>query len=271
MNFVNYKDLVEHTEIMCKLIPKPDIVCAIPRSGLLPASILALHWNLPLTTPHLLLKGDTIGSGKRLATSDKIKRVLVFDDSCNHMETMNNVKKMLEPVKDKFDLKYGVVYAREKNKDFLDYHLGTMEQPRHFQWNWLHHNNLIKQSGFDIDGVLCRPPTREENDRGTNYEKFLKETEPWFIPTVQIGAIVTGRLEKYRELTKEWLLANGVMYNELIMRKDDTVPHPMSKIDYLNAHENIKFFVEDEEAQANAIRTHCPGKIVLCTKGWRIK
>lgn len=269
MTFINYKSMIDHTELMCKLIPKPDIVCAIPRSGLLPATLLALHWNVPLTTPHLLLKGESLGSGKRLVFKDNIKEVLVIDDSCNHGETISNVKTLLEPIKEHFNFKYAVIYAREKTKDLIDTFLGTLEQPRHFQWNWLHHKEFIERCCFDIDGVLCRPPTPEENDYGPNYEKFLVSTEPWFVPTVKIGAICTGRLERYRELTEKWLKDNNVEYNELIMRKESQ-PHPQSKIEYFKENDKFKIFVEDEMRQAMAIKKSCPEKAVLCTKGWNL-
>ena len=270
MTFVNYLELSEHVDLIARLIPKPDMVCAVPRSGLIPASMLALHWNVPLTTPHLLLKGETLGNGKRLSVKNvKLKNILVFDDSCNHGTTIVNVKKLLEPLTEMYGFKYGVVYATERTKGLLDYFLGTMEQPRHFQWNFLHHKELMELACFDIDGVLCKPPNKEENDYGPNYEKFLVDTPAWYVPTVPIGSICTGRLERYRALTEAWLEKNGVVYGELVMRTEGE-PHPTGKINYFKSKPELKIFFEDEIGQAVLIKRNNPDKLVMCTKGWRM-
>ena len=58
---------------------------------------------------------------------------------------------------------------------------------------------------MDFDGVLCRDPTEEENDDGDKYRYFIANVEPIFKPSVEIGWIVTSRLEKYRDLTENWL------------------------------------------------------------------
>ena len=45
------------------------------------------------------------------------------------------------------------------------------------------HHSFLNDSCLDIDGVLCRDPSPEENDDGPRYEKFLTETNPLVIPT----------------------------------------------------------------------------------------
>jgi hypothetical protein len=40
------------------------------------------------------------------------------------------------------------------------------------------------------------------------------------VPNFEIDAVVTGRLEKYRPQTEQWLANNGVGYKELRMRQD---------------------------------------------------
>lgn len=269
MSFVNYQELVRDTLEFAKHIPKPDLVVGVPRSGLLPANILALHWNIPITTPDLLLKKQSLGGGTRLTFNKNgvIRKVLVIDDSYNTGAAMTEVKVKLSTLPLEFS--YGAIYcAHKENIKELDYAGKWLPQPRFFQWNWLHHHPLIGCSAFDIDGVLCRPPTPEENDYGPGYEKFLKETEPWFIPSLEIGCICTGRLEKYRGQTEAWLKAHNVKYKELVMRIENQ-GHPWSKIELFKSRKDLILFVEDELPQAVKIFEETK-KRVLCLNGWRL-
>ncbi|MFX8227120.1 hypothetical protein ABTL27_19780, partial [Acinetobacter baumannii] len=80
----------------------------------------------------------------------------------------------------------------------------VVEGPRAFAWNMQKHIRLPRW-GFDFDGVLCRDNTKAENDDGPLYARFLRDAEPVFVPQRPIGHIVTGRLEKYRPETLDWL------------------------------------------------------------------
>ena len=68
---------------------------------------------------------------------------------------------------------------------------------------------------MDIDGVLCCNP--EEDDDGEKYRTFLKEAKLLFTPTVTVDTLVTCLLEKYRELTEEWLKNHNISYRHLVM------------------------------------------------------
>ena len=65
--------------------------------------------------------------------------------------------------------------------------------------------------------MLCRDPFNGENDDGDKYLHFLRTVSPLVVPTGVIKTLVTCRLEKYRNITEEWLASNGVRYCELIM------------------------------------------------------
>lgn len=266
MNFVSYSEMVTHCSDLAMKLPKFDMVCGIPRSGMLPASILALHWNVPLTTPSALIQGKHIGGGERLENG-QIKNVLIVDDSVFKGGAMSDVKALLKDVT--LEKKYLALYgANDESLKHVDYCYMKVGQPRLFEWNWKHHEAMMRITCTDMDGVLCRPPTREENDYGPKYEEFLKNTEPWHIPTVAIGCIITGRLEKYRTQTEEWLRRNKVIYNELIMRQDKSEVIPEHKArNIMKLKPNL--FVEDEPYQAKVINTLTKVP-VLCTTEWRL-
>lgn len=79
------------------------------------------------------------------------------------------------------------------------------------------HHAFLERSCIDLDGILCKDPTNDENDDGQNYRHFLINVEPLLRPSVEIGWIVTRRLEKYRKLTEEWLRKHSIKYKNLVM------------------------------------------------------
>lgn len=62
-----------------------DLVVGIPRSGMLPANLIALYLNKPFTDIDSFAQGRIYASGERGAFIDKEKsqKVLVVDDSIN--------------------------------------------------------------------------------------------------------------------------------------------------------------------------------------------
>jgi uncharacterized HAD superfamily protein len=141
--------------------------------------------------------------------------------------------------------------------------------PRVFEWNVMHREFLL-ECCVDIDGVLCVDPTPEQNDDGDRYLDFLAQTQPRFLPTCQIGHLVTSRLEKYRPATIDWLHRHGIEYRHLHML--DLPDGQIRRM--LNAHAGFKaqvyrkarktsLFIESERPQAIEI-AQLSGKPVLC-------
>lgn len=77
----------------------------------------------------------------------------------------------------------------------IDVRFADCPGPRGFAWNMWKHTRAQRWA-FDIDGVLCRDPSKAENDDGPRYRRFLLEVEPLFLPQRQIGHVITSRLEK---------------------------------------------------------------------------
>jgi len=265
MNFKSYNDLVEDTLKLTIQIKKPDLIVGVPRSGMLPATIMANHWHVPLSTPELFVKGKTLGSGPRLEEKE-INNVLVVDDSHLRGFSIKAVKELLN--QSNKNIKYCAIYYEDEEKLIdLDYAGKQVKKPRCFQWNFLAYKTITPQTCYDLDGVICIAPTEEQNDYGMKYEKFLKSTKPLYIPEYRVGAIVTGRLEKYRKQTEMWLKEHNVKYVNLIMRQDG-IDHSEHKSEIYKLP-RYKLFVENELKQVLKIH-ELTGNPVLHTESWKL-
>lgn len=219
MNYRSIKDLNESILKNLYLIPRDvDLIVGIPRSGMLPANLMALYMNRPYTDLDSFLKGHIYKAGARGQFMDvnEIKKVLVVDDSIASGAAMKKVKLQLEAMATSYQFQYCAVYVVPGKERSVDYCLETVPTPRYFQWNLFNHTSLEKAC-FDIDGVLCVDPTDEQNDDGKKYREFLFDAEPLYIPGSKLGTLVTSRLEKYRFETETWLKKQGVQYDNLVM------------------------------------------------------
>lgn len=276
---MNYKSIFDLNKDITKwLYSLPndiDVVVGVPRSGLLAANILALHKNLPLTDIEGLLNDKLISGGYRLNQSNNFLNkkyplnILILDDSINSGRQLMNIKSKINESKTIHNYRYGAVYATNNSKKFVDYWYEIVNQPRVFEWNIMHHDYFLNRSCVDIDGILCPDPTEKQNDDGKNYIKFISETKPRFIPSYEIGWLVTCRLEKYREYTEAWLNKYNITYKNLIMMD---LPDMQTRRKFANhgkfkanfyAKTNALLFIESSHDQAIEI-ARLSGKSVYC-------
>lgn len=242
------------------LIPQVDAVAGVPRSGMLPATMLALYLGKPLLSIEQIGALTTNSFSSRVPLSTSIKKVLVIDDSCNRGNALRKVKKHLSGIKD-IEFIYAAAYVTESGKSLVDLYFEQLEQPRLFEWNIMDHD-ILGQACVDLDGVLCIDPTNEENDDGENYKNFLINAKPKFIPTHTIKAIVTCRLEKYRNLTVDWLDKHGIKYRHLYMMNlpDAATRRALNNYAQYKANiyreENAQLFIESNKEQALRIYSY---------------
>jgi uncharacterized HAD superfamily protein/hypoxanthine phosphoribosyltransferase len=271
-----YRNITDLNNIILKrlnIIPRDfDLIVGVPRSGMLPANLLALYLNRPYTDIHSFLNGHIYKAGARsqFFDSKEFKKILVVDDSVSSGAAMIEVKESLKELSDNFSISYACIYMLPGKEKLVDYYFETVPLPRYFQWNILNHTSLEKAC-FDIDGVLCVDPLPEQNDDGPKYLDFIINAQPLYIPGSTIGTIVTSRLEKYRNETETWLRQNNVKYKDLVMLD---LPD-MAARQKANSHASHKaktymskpylLFLESDMGQAREIN-RISKKPVLCTE-----
>ena len=275
-----YRNISDLSQIILKrlsILPRDfDLIVGIPRSGMLPANLLALYLNKPYTDIHSFMNGHIYKAGARGQFFDikDFKKILVVDDSIASGAAMEECRKNLKELSDSFSFSYCAVYVIPGKEKMVDYFFETVPLPRYFQWNIFNHTTLEKAC-FDIDGVLCVDPTEEQNDDGEKYRDFVLHAPPLFIPGSKIGTIVTSRLEKYRTETETWLKENHVKYNQLVMLD---LPNKEARMK-ANSHAEHKaktygsnpyvLFVESALYQAIEIN-RITKKPVLCTENFEM-
>ena len=241
-----------------------EAIVGIPRSGLLAANLLALHLNLPLADINGLIQGRLVGGGRRLDLDEegrflsRRRKVLVVDDSVFTGTEMRRAKALVRSATLPHDILYGAVYVSPNAVQEVDHYCEVVPMPRCFQWNIMHHPGL-KRACVDIDGVLCRDPTADENDDGPSYIEFLKSVRPLHRPTVPLYYVVTCRLEKYRDLTQDWLGRHNIRYERLVMMQyPDMISRRKAnaygrfKADVFR-NSDAEFFIESSLTQAREI------------------
>ncbi len=284
MNFKSYQDLSFDIKRRLHVLQKEhfDLVVGIPRSGMIPAHIIASLLNINCTDSvsfchNLPLKhGRTrppSGIGAKVFLPSDAQSVLLVDDSINTGQSMAKEAALVRQAATG-KIRTMAVYSSVQSREDVDFFCEYVPMPRAFEWNLFHHSVLAKAC-VDIDGVLCVDPTEEENDDGPRYREFLLSAAPLILPSKPIFALVTSRLEKYRKETEAWLKANNVIWKHLIMldlpSKEERIrrrAHASHKADYYKTAP-ARFFIESNDKQAREI-SHLSKKVVYCTESGRL-
>lgn len=200
-----------------------DVIVGIPRSGMIPALMMAEWMNKPCADLDAFVEGRKMSCGTRggMMRSGQSGKVVVIDDCVKSGKSLEKVREQLAPIADGRKIVYGCVYAEsEKAKQTVDFWLediSTQGKEAYMkEWNILHlFRRSMGSSMWDIDGLLCKNPPDDRDIAA--YEAYLPNAVPMVIPVNRIGAFVTYRLEKYRSVTEEWLRKHGIEYGKLEM------------------------------------------------------
>src|SRR5690625_820058 len=223
MNYRNYSQLSSLIKKSIHSIKKNnyDLIVGIPRSGMVPAYMIALYLNLnccdieDLIYNRKLKSGSTRKIGKTIKYPNEPKRILLVDDSIHSGKVLQNTLTKI-PKNIKMKITTFAIYSSEKKRDDIDYFLEYLPIPRVFEWNIFHHK-IIERACFNVDGVLCADTSLTENDRGKRHGRFMLNSNPLIIPSKKINTLISSRPEKYRKETEEWLYKNEIEYETLIM------------------------------------------------------
>lgn len=276
LTFKSYNDLIDDVKAG---IPKLqayqfDLVVGIPRSGMIPAYLISAFLNLDCTdldsfvSNRRLQRGITRKTKKALEYPSEAKHVLIVDDSIYSGESLKLSLEKLN-VDQRSKIKTLAIYYSQKKHDLLDIGFELLQGRKLFEWG-LFHNNIISKTCFDLDGVICEDPKNEDNDDGPLYINHITNARPKFLPSGIALAIVTNRLEKYREQTEAWLHQHSVRYEELIMlnlpskaERQSIDPGHVHKGAFYQKSPKAILFIESSHNQSITI-SRTSGKPVYC-------
>ncbi len=275
MNFRTYKDLADCINKNIGKIPKDiDLVVGIPRSGTMVANMIALYLNLPFMDLNSFIGRGEIKTGSTrkciswIKSVDDAKHVLVVDDSISSGKAIREAKHKIAESCLPCKATYLAIYALGISCKMADIYFEICEQPRMFEWNYMHHWAL-EFSCMDIDGVICDNPLFWQNDDGRRYQDFVANAVPRFVPTQKVGYLVSCRLEKYRADTEKWLQLFGVKYDHLILPNNISAKermydfnHAAYKAQIYQESKCIMFFESDYDQALEICRLS--GKPVFC-------
>jgi uncharacterized HAD superfamily protein/adenine/guanine phosphoribosyltransferase-like PRPP-binding protein len=276
--FVSSEDAVIWTSEWLKSFPvQYDIIVGIPRSGMLVASVIALKLGKPLTTPDLFSKKAFWLSTKvnQQFIFMKDMKVLLVDDSINSGKSLQESIDIMNQAKFDFKITTAALIASDAANPLVDMHYKCLKHPRIFEWNMLHRKTASyfeqEKIALDMDGVICEncPPNTDANEDA--YIEWIRTAKPYLIPSFEIDAIVSCRLEKYRADTEQWLRHHNVRYKRLILwdiesknqRKGLFAKHKIDAILQVNP----AIFWESHLGQAEQIWKHTKTP-VLCIDNW---
>lgn len=227
-----------------------DLVVGIPRSGLLAATIIAIYLNVPVVSLDGFLHGVRIkvGNYKIKNPKETFESILLVDDVIGTGKEMIEAKKRLAHIS-KQKIVYCAVYTALGKQNLVDIYFETCSPPRIFQWNMFHHPRY--KICWDIDGVMCLDPTKDELSTDKKYKKFIENATPYILPKLPVHAIITGRKEEFRKETEKWLKEHNIVYKTLIMRTDDRRTSDIKAEHYIKQKGDL--FIESCTWQAKEI------------------
>lgn len=273
MNFNNFRDYNYINALIFNtlpIVPKDiDLIVGIPRSGMIIANIIGEFINKPVISIWELnqnIQYRKFNNGSFTPLPKEIKKILLVDDAVGYGITMDNAVNFIKE-KNNFEIVRFVVFTEEYGKSKTDIYCSVLKD-QFMPFSTL--KRACDVGCFDIDGVLCEDVPDSENDDGERYIKFISNSRQMFVPDRPIHTLVSGRLEKYRAVTEDWLKRHGIQYKHLILLN---LPNNFErakinvgdyKADVYNKS-GCSVFIESDPREATAIRTRT-GKPVFCTK-----
>jgi orotate phosphoribosyltransferase len=271
MEFRSFEDLNRAIIKNLERLPADvDLIVGVPRSGMLAATLLALHLHLPMTDVNGLKKGELMSSGERMKgiagkSLEGFRHVLIVDDSINSGKAMEKVRKRVAGLEGNFKLSFCAIIATPESVSDVDLHFDVCDTPRVFEWNMMNHKNIGRAS-IELDGVLCREPANGF------YEEQISHVDPYLKSAKEIALIATQRLEKFRKQTEEWLRRHEIKYSMLVMRDesvygDKLILSPEENAEYkkqiLKESYRPQFFIEKSSPYASMIASKA-GRMAYC-------
>ena len=250
-----------------------DLIVSIPRSGLLIGTLIAEYTNKASTDLFSYLADVdnyklNVGSFAPASSVKTAQNILLVDDSMGVGITMDKAKDLVRKKNPTCKITTCVGWVEPFSTNKVDIYFSILRD-QFFPWSVLKRG--ISDACCDIDGVLTEDVPIEFDDDGEKYINFLKNQKPKFRPDRKINTLVTGRLEKYRAITEEWLRQHNVQYGNLIMLN---LPNKQEKMKQDTGNfkaevfrkSELQLFIESDFREGNVIKSLNPEKCVYCVK-----
>lgn len=205
---ITYDEWMKDCMTLSCMLPPVKTVIGVARSGMVPASVIAMHHSADLMSLSETQGLTPLGGGVRWSGYPERDGItVVVEDSCWSGRSLSAA---LDTVRTTIpDAVSACVYVSPKSKFSPDFSVATYRS-HWFEWN-LGNTIWSETVAFDIDGVLCPDFTREEDDDGPRYlQRMMTMPAGRIMPRTKPVHLVTARLERYREPTMQWLVSQGV-------------------------------------------------------------
>jgi len=252
MNFRSILDMsVDIKKHLLPVLPRNiKAVYGVPRSGVLPASIIATALGVDVgMVGGPPLKG---GNRRRILLNSSGDVDLLVDDTIYTGNSMAQAVRLFNK-----PCLTCAIYASTISIEKVNFYALELNGPRVFEWNFTGIKST-EEYIFDMDGVICEDPSVFDDD-GVKYEMAIKNLKPLYLPQVKVKAICTNRINRWRSQTEQWLFNYGVKYDKLIMQPFSTAVERRrkSKAYEYKAYWYTKLggslFIESHDVQAKQI------------------
>jgi orotate phosphoribosyltransferase len=267
--FITTADLARDTLALAHQLP-PNLagIVGVPRSGMIPAALLATHLHLPLYSLRLPIHcGQTgvieVGNGWRLADAKRTNGpLLVIDDTSMHGDAMRQAREQWHQHGGGRQALFAAVYcsprSAHKRGPMPDLWAVDLQHPHYLEWCLLN-SGFVRRMAVDFDGILTRD--------GTVFPHYRPKKYP-------LELIVTGRLEKDRQCSEAWLKHHGIAAKQIVMypgtlaERDQPGELARYKAEHFLAS-GLELFIESDREQAEQI-AKLTGKHVICPAAGRV-
>lgn len=190
-----------------------DLVVANPRSGFLPATMIALYRNLPLCDIDSL-NNDRIfecGITKKnnfIKSVKEAKNILIVEDSSYSGKSIELIKNKIPKTIIK-KCKILTIYVNSNTKKYSDYYFEVIDEARIFEWNIFHHNGL-NYAAVDLELLVDNKiiPTSKINSILINDSISKEDASKLIDCSILYDSIIyTNELEKS---DVEFIITNNV-------------------------------------------------------------
>lgn len=255
-HYISYAQLIADCHALARCLPPVRAVAGVPRSGLIPASMIALELNVPIVSLESLLQDEPLtvpiprrGYGRRVQEG----MILVVDDTSASGRQIDHLRTLI-----RHPVAYAAIYVENRPRVCVDYYQAKLpDEAQSYEWTMFHDDNN-RHLLTDLDGVLCEDWTGGNEDQHPDaYREFLLNAAPRRIPSIPVRGIVTNRLERHRPETEAWLARHGIEYGSLKMSphatfaaRDRAGDSAIRKAGHYISDPTLRLFIESDDTQA---------------------